>query len=203
MTSHLFIIFCLVSLYSQSVLTTAITFTHFSVATTTQVCISAAYPEVCCIPLDLDIGDGHGYGWFIAFLISFTGIQSPETVTVVYGAESQHPCTSKILRGRQGNRPWQAEISIALHGGAGSASAFTSSLPVVPQMRLPYAVVVDEVDYTFSGRRTGGTYVFRNERGGAIVGRLPHSMKLSSLGIFNILEAYREEPRTNRSISNS
>lgn len=176
------LLLCFLSLHLQFILTVSVSFTSLSVFSTTQICTSGGYSDVCCVPVDLDLKDGHGYGWFIASVVSFTEIESPETVTVVYGSTAHiAPCTVGILKRRQGNQAWQTEIEIRQSRGAGSASAVSSFGPVFWRRRVPYLVVVDDVVYRYFGTGASEVMSFRNQQGDVIHGKLPDNVRISAM----------------------
>ena len=199
--SWVVIVLCLFSLHLQSISTVSVSFTAFGVTSTTQLCTSAGYADICCLPLDLDLQDGHGYGWFRASVIAFTEIEAPETVTIVYGSSPHlEPCAAVgILKRRQGNQPWQTRLDMHKGTGAGSASAISSFGPMHLRIKIPYIVVVNGVVYRNSG--SGGSHVmtFRNQQGGEIHGRLPDSSR--RLSIHNLTGLEDSWAPTDRSTS--
>lgn len=202
MMSLLVLLICFLSLHLQSILTVSVKFTSLSAFSITQICTSGGYRDVCCVPLDLDLKDGHGYGWFIASVISFTEIESPETVTVVYGSTAHlAPCTAGILKRRQGNQAWQTEIDIRQSRGAGSASAVSSFGPVFLRRRVPYLVVVDDVVYRYIGTGASEVMSFRNQQGDVIHGKLPDNARTSAMHNLTGPGYSRAEGPTDRSTS--
>ncbi len=111
-------------------------------------------------------------------------MQSPQTVTVVYGADGGRPCSDEMLRARQGNQDWRTEVFIARTGGVGGASVIEEPLPVELKTRYPGEVVVYRVEYRCVGVDEREVESFENRNGDVIRGRLPLSG--SVLGMHNL-----------------
>ncbi len=195
--SWLVLVLCLFSLHLQSISTVSVSFTALGVTSTTQFCTSAGYPDICCLLLDLDLQDGHGYGWFRASVIAFDEIEAPETVTIVYGSSPHlEPCAADgILKLRQGNQPWQTHVDVQKSRGAGSASAISSFGPMHLRIRIPYIVVVDGEVYRYIGSGESRVMSFRNQQGHFVHGRLPdNSQGLSIHNLTGLEDSWAEAP---------
>ena len=164
----LVLLFCVTSHLKIS-LATSISFTTYSASSSiTQNCTSGGNPDICCVLLDLNINDGHGYGWFIASSVAFAGIESPSAVTVIYGTADERPCHTHIIDSEYGNRAWQTEIKA--RGGAGSASVVQTFSPVFLRKRLPDLVLVDDEEYEYIETGTDGVRSFVDQGGNFIHG---------------------------------
>ncbi|KAL8699357.1 MAG: hypothetical protein Q9201_006050 [Fulgogasparrea decipioides] len=127
------------------------------------------HPDVCGIPLDLDVMDGRGYGWFGAEQVAFTELASTNSFTAVYGRAHQQPCSSEMIAHHIGNREWQT--GILLRGGAGSALVVTSFRPMFGRRRYPDSVFVGEKEYNFLRMEATGVFWYWSRQGGVISGR--------------------------------
>ena len=171
------LLLCCLTWYLTSSFGTIIGFTSDSAsASITQICTSGGYADICCALLDLNINDGHGYGWFIASTVSFMEIEYPSAVTVIYGAAAERPCHTHILKSVRGNRAWQEEIRES--GGAGSASVVSTFRPMFLRRRLPDRVLVDDLLYEYVETRAGGVRSFMSRDGGIINGRIIGTTRL-------------------------
>ena len=164
------LLLCCIILHLKFAFATSIIFTSYSaLSTITQICTSGGYHDICCTPLDLNLNDGHGYGWFIASTAAFVEIESASTVTAIYGTGDQRPCHTHIIKSERGNRAWQAEIRES--GGAGSASVVSTFRPLFLRKRLPDRVLFDNLEYEYVETGTGGVRSFMNEDGAIIHGK--------------------------------
>ncbi|KAL9595124.1 MAG: hypothetical protein Q9219_006641 [cf. Caloplaca sp. 3 TL-2023] len=150
---------------------TSITFADYSTSAFTirQECTSASLPSICCEPLDLDVHDGRGYGWFRATRVAFRSISTPGTITKVYGANPHGPCADHVVAEKEGREDWQQVV--ASKGGAGSASASESWRPVVLQRRFPDEIFLRGIRFVFVGWGRGQVASYRDGRGNVVFGR--------------------------------
>lgn len=169
--SHLLLLLPWIALHIEPSVATSISFTTYSASSSiTQVCTSGGYPDVCCTVLDLDIHDGHGYGWSIASQVAFVNIESASATTAIYDFTDPRPCTAGIVTVRHGNHAWQKAVPL-YRGGAGSASAVTTFRPLFLRRRFPEVVVIDDVYYMYTGTGHGEVMSFRNAAGSVISGK--------------------------------
>ncbi|KAL8727031.1 MAG: hypothetical protein Q9166_006329 [cf. Caloplaca sp. 2 TL-2023] len=152
-------------------LTTTITFSTSpsSTPSISQLCTSSSHPDICCLPLTLNLLDGRGYTHPPITQVSFSRIESPSTVSVVYAFTNAHepPCSSEVVAVQHGNLAWQTEV--LRRGGAGSASAVTTFRPIFLKRRIPDVVVVGEVEYENIGAGSGGVVSFVSSSTGRII----------------------------------
>lgn len=140
-----------------------------SASPVSQICGDLDAPDICCIPLDLDIVDGRNYGWFRAEKVAFTNIPSPNTFSAVYGMTNEPACSGEIITHSRGDRDWRTQFPIT--GGAGSALAIsTPHLKVVPE-GYPHLIIVAEVRYKLIGRTGTDLWWYRNDQSRIIFGR--------------------------------
>lgn len=126
-----------------------------------QVCaLRKNAPDVCCIPLDLDLQDDRGYGWFKPDSVAFEGLISPQTFTAVYADHQRPLCAGELRAHRYGNRDWQTPV-IPI-GDAGSALILSSFMPMVVPEKYPGTIHVGAKRYSFMGKAPRGTYWYRN-----------------------------------------
>ncbi|KAI4195883.1 MAG: hypothetical protein LQ350_006923 [Teloschistes chrysophthalmus] len=117
-------------------------------------------PDLCCIPLDLDLQDGRGYGWFKVTSVAFEGLISPHTFSAVYADHQRPPCAGELRAHRFGDQDWQTPI-IPL-GDAGSALILSSVGRVVVPERYPGTIHVGTKRYSFMGKTPSETFWYRN-----------------------------------------
>ncbi|KAL9599250.1 MAG: hypothetical protein Q9219_003952 [cf. Caloplaca sp. 3 TL-2023] len=137
---------------------------------TFQVCKSGTHTDICCVPLDLDIHDGRGYGWFRADMVAFSRIETPQTSTYIFGRRSARICSDDLIAGKRGNSDWQQEVPEAA-GGAGSAAVVQSANPADLKLRYPEVIVVGDVRYFFYYEDEDGFVLFVDQAENMIVGR--------------------------------
>ncbi|KAL8775888.1 MAG: hypothetical protein Q9194_003533 [Teloschistes cf. exilis] len=126
-----------------------------------QVCaLKKNAPDVCCIPIDLDLQDDRGYGWFKPDSVAFEGLISPYTFTAVYADHQRPQCAGELRAHRYGDRDWQTPV-IPI-GDAGSALILSSVMPTVVPERYPGTIYVGAKRYSFMGKAPSGTYWYRN-----------------------------------------
>ena len=80
-----------------------------------------------------------------------------------------------MLRGRQGSQDWRTEVAIARTGGVGGDSVIEDPLFVVLKTRYLGVVVVDGLEYRYTGIGVREVASFENQNGDVIHGRLPRS----------------------------
>lgn len=175
----LFLLYYL-NIHVQSNLATSVTFADYrsSPFSIRQVCNSDGYLDVCCEPLDLDVKDGRGYGWFRADQVAFNHIESPSTITTVFGKNTRRPCSDDLLAQRQGQQKWQTDF---LRGeGAGSAAAVTTFRPIYMRRKWPSVIFLHGIEFRLISLEPGETASYRDRRGDVIEGRKPRTSILPS-----------------------
>ena len=143
----------------------------------TQTCLSDDLPDLCCEPLDLDITDGRGYGWFFAQQVFFNNLNPHRTVVTVYKRGNPEVCSGETLSSKFGVAHWETPVYTG--NGAGSALTVASFQPLFVRKKWPDFVNVAGVEYWFVGRTTNDVLMFRSPRGLRIYGR-PFSIPVES-----------------------
>lgn len=134
-----------------------------------QVCKTEREASVCCEPLDIDINDGKGFGWFRAELVTFSYIESPSTVTKIFGRHSLRPCSSDVITTKQGGRNWRMDVP---DWGAGSASVVKDpSQQGALTPKYPEVVTIGNIRYTFVMEDTSRMLHYMGQDGHSIIGR--------------------------------
>ncbi len=134
-----------------------------------QVCKTEREASVCCEPLDIDIDDGKGFGWFRAELVTFSYIESPSTVTTIFGRHSLRPCSSDVITTKQGGRNWRMDVP---DWGAGSASVVKDpSQQGALTPKYPEVVTIGNIRYTFVMEDTSRMLHYMGQDGHSIIGR--------------------------------
>jgi len=146
-----------------------------------QICSSRGQLGICCIPLDLDINDGHGYGWFRAERVAFSGLDSHDTFTAVYRRQTQKVCSGEILVQRVGRQDWHTGI-LSLWS-AGSALAVRSFRPVSVQRQWPDIIMVRGVAFTFMRSSASNEFCYKSVGGEIIHGRMYLGAMATSVSI--------------------
>lgn len=162
-----------ITIIIKPIVSTLVTFTNVASSSPviTQICATDGDPDVCCIPLDLDINDGRHFGWFWVTKVTFDRTQSPDTFAAVYRRTATAPtCRGEILSQRMGNQGWQT-ATLPMNG-AGSALVTTSFSPRTYQMKRPKLMKVGVTEYWFSQESAGGIYTYKSVGGNTIFGRM-------------------------------
>lgn len=144
--------------------------TRFPEPSAFQVFYSARDPDVCCEPLDIDIHDDRGYGWFRADLVAFSHIEDPNIFTTVFGRRTRRQCSSDLIATKQGSPNWQIEVP-EVAGGAGSAAIVKSSSPGSLKLKYPNVIVVGDVRYNFYLEDTSGVLTYMDQAQNKVTGR--------------------------------
>lgn len=155
---------------AQSTLSTLIAFSNASTLPyTAQVCNSGGHPNICCIPLDLNINRG-GFSWFKARYVVFSEIDSSEAFTAVYAITGEPACSGQMAAHRMGGQQWDTGTRLTMTGaGSALATDLGSETPLV--RKWPSFLISDEVRFEFLRRSAWGFFWYRSAGGVIIWGR--------------------------------
>lgn len=142
----------------------------------TQSCSTLPDPDVCCVPLDLNINDGRHYGWFQALQVAFSWMDDPDTFAAVYARGASRPCFGEMVDHRLGHEDWWTQYLPLV--GAGSALLSTSMRPITYTTRWPFHIFVGSVGYAFVSRSADGIFEYKSPSGRYIRGRMMGRLSL-------------------------
>lgn len=141
-----------------------------------QECHSAGYVDICCEPLDLNMNDGRGYGWFHADHISFWEIGSLDATTTIYGKNTPRPCSSDVMVQRHGSNNWQ--YATARAEGAGSASVVMTHRAMFLRRIVPSFIYAGDHEYELVGWGNDKVATFQARDGNIIFAKMLETSSL-------------------------
>lgn len=141
-------------LFITSILQTLINFTNPTSTTTRtlQQCADGGYIDFCCMPLDLDLSDDRGYGWFHAEQASVQDLgTAAEILSAVYrDAPTLAPCYGEAVAIETSHVDWKSPV----YGQEPYVSGVlieNSFRPMFARKRMPNAVVREPMLFKDAG----------------------------------------------------
>ncbi len=161
--SHIHLISLLTHLSSATAI--VITFSNpSSTPTTTQICTSGGYPDICCIPLDTTSPPNQQHGWLHPTELTFSEHGSVNQFMAVYrNGPGIRPCSGEAVEQRHEDRERKSVFN-RKEKGISSALVLTTLRPMFLRKRWPDTIVVGTTRYEFS-MMEGESFLFRDDKG--------------------------------------
>lgn len=143
----------IVSLFAVRTLQSLVTFTNPTSITshTQQQCSDGGYTDFCCVPLDLDLDDERGYGWFYAEEALLQNLGSVDIFAAIYrNNPTISPCYGEAVVTKTSHTQWKSPLF--------KQSPFISGVlvkksfrPLFARKRMPNSVTVEGRQYVWDG----------------------------------------------------